>query len=92
MSEEGSFWVDEDNKELVLEDQEGEERFYIDEEFNFEGTTYLVLIPAEDGEEDYDDNEALLLKLVKEDGEEVLSMIDNDDEFEKVKNFYVNKP
>lgn len=86
---EGSFWVDEENRELVLEDKEGEDRFYIDEEFNFEGKTYLVLIPAEDGE--YEDNEALLLRLVKEEGEEILSMIEDDDEFEKVREYYINK-
>jgi uncharacterized protein YrzB (UPF0473 family) len=88
-SQEGSFWVDEDNRELVLEDPEGEERFYIDEEFNYEGKTYLVLIPAEDGE--YDENEALLLKLVKEEGSEMLSMIEDDDEFEKAKEYYMDK-
>lgn len=89
-SEKGNFWVDEENKELVLEDGSGEERFYIDEEFNFEGSTYLILIPAEASKEE-DNEEALLLKLIKEDGEEMLSLIEDDDEFEKVKNYYLQR-
>lgn len=84
---EGNFWVDEENEELVLEDESGEERFYIDEEFNYEGTTYLILIPAEEGEEE----EALLLKLIKKEGEEMLSLIEDDEEFERVKNYYMQR-
>jgi len=85
---EGNFWVDEENEELVLEDESGEERFYIDEEFNYEGTTYLILIPAEEGVEE---EEALLLKLVKQDGSEMLSLIEDDEEFEEVKNYYLQR-
>ena len=88
--EEGNFWVDEEKEELVLEDQDGEERFYIDEEFNYEGTTYLILIPAEE-KEDNNEDEALLLKLIKEDGEEMIALIEDDDEFEKVKNYYMQR-
>ncbi|MFW5787269.1 MAG: DUF1292 domain-containing protein [Halanaerobiales bacterium] len=88
--EQGKFWIDEENNELVLEDAGGEERFYIEEEFDYEGNTYLVLIPAEENS-DYEEDEALLLKLVENDGEDVLSLIEDDEEFERVRDYYLQR-
>ena len=85
----GSFWVDEENKELVLVENNKEQRFYIDEKLEIENNEYLVLIPSEEG--DYEENEALVLKLNKEDNEEYLSVIEDDEEFEKVRNTYLEE-
>ena len=86
----GSFWVDEENKELVLVEEDEEQRFYIEEKIEVENNEYLVLIPSEEGE--YEENEALVLKLMKNDNEdEYLSVIEDDDEFEKVRNTYLEE-
>ena len=82
---EGSFWVDEETEELVLQEKDNQERFYIEERLQIEGNEYLILIPSEEGTEE---EEALALKLVKEDDSETLSIIEDDDEFEKVKEAY----
>ncbi len=87
--EEGTFWVDEETKELVLQEDEAEQRFYIDEEVELNNNKYLVLIPSED-QDGYEDNEALVLKVMVEDGDEVLSIIENDEEFEKVREAYLD--
>jgi len=87
MSEEGIFWVDEETQELVLQDEQDEQRFYIDEEINMNSQKYLILIPSENTDE-YSDNEALILKLKKEEKGEVISVIEDDKEFEMVKEQY----
>ncbi len=87
MSEEGIFWVDEETQELVLQDEQDEQRFYIDEEINMNSQKYLILIPSENTDE-YSDNEALILKLKKEEKGEVISIIEDDKEFEMVKEQY----
>jgi len=87
--DEGTFWVDEETKELVLQEEDDEQRFYIDEEVELNDNKYLVLIPSEDQDE-YEDNEALVLKVMVEDGDEVLSIIENDEEFEKVREAYMD--
>ena len=86
---EGTFWVDEQTKELVLKEDNEEQRFYIDEEVEVENNQYLVLIPSED-QKTYNEEEALVLKVAEEDGEEILSVIESDSEFEKVKKAYMN--
>ncbi|MFW5998189.1 MAG: DUF1292 domain-containing protein [Bacillota bacterium] len=87
--QDGSFWVDEENKELVLVENNQEQRFYIEEKLEIENNNYLVLIPSEEGE--YDENEALVLKLEQVDDGEVLSVIEDDEEFEKVKEVYMER-
>lgn len=85
--QDGSFWVDEDNQELVLVEDDREQRFYIENKLEVENKKYLILIPSEEGE--YDENEALVLRLEKSEEGEVLSVIEDDEEFEKVKKAYM---
>lgn len=89
MGPNGSFWIDEDNKELVLSENNEEQRFYIEDKLNIAENEYLALIPAEEG--NYEEDEVLILKVVKNEGEEVLSVIEKEEEFEKVKEYYLNK-
>ncbi|MFW6386484.1 MAG: DUF1292 domain-containing protein [Bacillota bacterium] len=84
---EGTFWIDEETEELVIsEGGEEEHRFYVENELEVDENKYLVLVPSEEGEGE--DNEALLLKVEEEGEEEVLTVIENDEEFEKVKQAY----
>jgi hypothetical protein len=86
--DEGKFWVDKEQGELVLESSEGEDRYYIEKELNYMKNRYLILIPSKDKEES---DEAIVLKLIKEGDDEILSVIDDDEEFERVKDVYLNE-
>jgi len=75
------FWVDKDSKELVLKDDEGESRFYIESDFVIDGVKYLIVIDS-----DADENtEALPIKIVNEDGKEYIEPVVDEDEFAKVR-------
>lgn len=88
MDEDAVFWVDEQEGELVFQDEEGEERYIIEEELDLDGNKYFVIVRAEMiGEEDAD---AMVLKLIREGDEEVLTMIEDDEEFERVRDAYIN--
>lgn len=86
MNKEGSYWVDQEKGELVLNNEGIEDRFYIEDEILFDGSKYLVLIPAEEEESD----EALLLKIVEGKDESFLSIIEDEKEFDEVKERYLN--
>ncbi len=84
-NEDGKFWIDEENNELVLADDEGEQRFVIEEDFEIEGTKYLILLDADD-----DEAEGLPVKLITNGEEEILAPVEDDAEFEKVKEKYLS--
>ena len=69
--------TDEDGKELVLE--------FVDA-LEYNGQMYQAFSPAEtEGEnEDDPDNGLLILKVIHEDGEDLLSTLDSDEELEAV--------
>ena len=66
--------VDDDGKEYELE---------VLSSLDYNGCTYLAVIPAE-GSQDTLDLEVSILKAVDENGEEILVTIDDDDELEAV--------
>lgn len=70
---------------IVLSDENGEEtKFEVVTVLEVEGNEYYVLYPVDSEEED-----GIVLKLItKEDGEEILTTIDDDDEFDKVAEVY----
>lgn len=78
MSEEyGSDFIsitDEDGKEYELE---------VLAELEYEGSHYLALVPAGEGD-DEEELEVSILKSVEENGEPLLVTIDDDDELEAV--------
>lgn len=86
---EGTFWIDEERDELVLEEEGSEERFYIEREIKLEDNSYLILIPSEKGK--FEAGEALVLKVVEEEDGDVLSVIEDDEEFALVKEKYMNE-
>lgn len=70
---------------IVMEDEEtGEEyKFFMADDFDFEGEVYVVLLSVEE------DPEAIFAKMVTlEDGSEAFESLD-DEEFERVADYYV---
>ncbi len=89
MANEGTFWVDEDEGVLIIRDDEGtEDKYVIEEELELDDNRYLILVP-EDMVDD-DDAEAFVLKIVQSgEEEEILSVVEDEAEFEKVKEGYL---
>ena len=73
---------------IVLTDDEGEEHEFLHlDTLEIDGSSYFILMPAtvDDDSEDEDADEAIILKLGKdEDGGEILLDIEDDEEWEKV--------
>ena len=86
MNEEEFF--DEEFPILILIDEEGEEHeFELLAELEIEDEKYRVLVPFDDEEadEDEDEFEVVILKVVvDEEGNEFLSDIEDDEEWERV--------
>ncbi len=89
MANDGTFWVDEDNGVLIIRDDQGaEDKYIIEEELEIDENRYLILVP-EDMVDD-DDAEAFVLKIVQNgEEEEILSVVEDETEFEKVKEGYL---
>lgn len=76
---------------LTIEDEEGNEfELEILNEFELDGQDYLVALPA-DMDEDDPDFGIILLKIMEENGEELFGSIDDDDELDKVYNYYMQE-
>lgn len=68
--------TDEDGQEIVLE--------FIDA-LEHDGQIYQAFFPAEtEGEEEDPDNGLVILKVIHEDGEDLLSTLDSDEELDAV--------
>ncbi len=88
-TDEGQYWYDPDNRELVIEVDEQENRFYFQDQFEIEGEKYCLLSPSEDIElEAEEEDEVLIMKIIEEQEEELLKIIEDDEEFEKVCKYY----
>ena len=73
--------TDEDGKELVLE--------FVDA-LEYNGTLYQAFFPAEtEGEEEDPDTGLVILKVLHEDGEDILSTLDSDEELERVYDLFM---
>lgn len=85
MIDRGDFVEEKDNV-VVLTDEDGVEReFEIVTDLEVEGKQYYVLYPTDSG----DDDDAIVLKLTEnEDGEDMLTEIEDDEEFDKVEEAY----
>lgn len=71
---------------FTLTDEDGNEnQFELLASHEIDGVTYLALVPIENNEE----GEYVILKLIQdENGEEILVTIDDDDEFDRVADFF----
>ena len=76
--------TDEDGKELVLE--------FVDS-LEYNGQTYQAFFPTEtEGENEEDpDNGLVILKVIHEDGEDLLSTLDSDEEIEAVYQLFMEQ-
>ena len=74
--------TDEDGKEIVLE--------FVDA-LEYNGQTYQAFFPAETEGEDEDDpdNGLVILKVIHENGEELLSTLDSDEEIDAVYDLFM---
>jgi len=73
--------TDEDGQEIVLE--------FIDA-LEHDGQIYQAFFPAEtEGEEEDPDNGLVILKVIHEDGEDLLSTLDSDEELETVYDLFM---
>ena len=76
---------------LTIEDEEGNEfELEILNEFELDGQDYLAALPA-DMDEDDPDFGIVLLKIIEENGEELFGSIDDDDELDKVYDYYMQE-
>ena len=76
----------EESEVLTLTDEEGNEHeFSVIDLIEMDGSEYAILLPVEEGEDDDEGGEAIILRIDKdEDDNEILVDIENDDEWEKV--------
>ena len=74
---------------ISIEDDEGNEiELEHLETIDFQGSTYMVFLPADMDEEDQDYG-IIILKVVIENGEELLGTVDDDLELEAVYDHYM---
>ena len=81
----GKFWIDEDEKELVLSDDKGESRFIIEDDLVIDGVKYLIIVDARAGE----NADATVVKISNEGEEEIITPVEKKEEFEKVREEYI---
>ena len=73
--------TDEDGKEIVLE--------FVDA-LEYDGQMYQAFFPAETEDEEEDpDSGLVILKVIHEDGEDLLSTLDSEEELEKVYDLFM---
>ncbi|WP_294750975.1 DUF1292 domain-containing protein [uncultured Ruminococcus sp.] len=76
-----------------LIDEEGNKKqFELFDAAEIEGEQYYAMLPAVEDEDFLDsDCDLVILKSIEEDGEEILASIDDDDEFEMVSRFFLER-
>ena len=79
---------------LTLVDEEGaEHEFEVVGSDELDGQRYMALVPVfEDGADLIDDSgELIILRVVEEDGEEILEAIEDEEEFDRIADFFMNQ-
>lgn len=77
--------------ELIDEDG-NKKQFELFDAAEIDGEQYYAMLPAVEDEDFLDsDCELVILKSIEEDGEEILASIDDDDEFETVSAFFMER-
>ena len=72
---------------VTLVDEDGvEHEFEVIDTVEMDGTEYVAMVPVFDDPEDAleDSGELVILKVIEEDGEEVLEAVEDDAEFDKI--------
>lgn len=71
---------------VLIDEDNNEHTFQVLERIELNGQEYAILVPWDED----DDDSAIPLKIVIEDGEELLYDIDDDDEWEAIVEFWNN--
>ncbi len=74
---------------IILTDEDGNDvEFEIICQYNKDGETYFAMIPTDEGEQQDDVLEYVILKLATENGEDILVTVDDEDELDDVADYF----
>lgn len=83
---------EEDFMIITLEDEDGiEHEFEIIDSLEFHGKDYYALMPAAEEEAEELDGELVILRAEEQDGDDFLSIIEDDDEYAEVVDLFMRK-
>lgn len=76
----------------LVDDQGNKKNFEMLDAAEIDGVQYFAMIPAIESENFLnDDGELVILKAIEDNGEEILASIDDDDEFDKVSEYFMKR-
>ena len=76
----------------LVDDQGNKKNFEMLDVAEIDGVQYFAMIPAIESEDFLnDDGELVILKAIEDNGEEILASIDDDDEFDKVSEYFMKR-
>ena len=76
----------------LVDDQGNKKNFEMLDASEIDGVQYFAMIPAIESEDFLnDDGELVILKAIEDNGEEILASIDDDDEFDKVAEYFMKR-
>lgn len=85
-------YLDEDEGIIELEDQDGNvTRFEFVDRAELDGVVYFALIPADFDEEEGASEFVVLKEIIDENGESMLSTVDDDAEYEKAGEMFLKR-
>lgn len=79
---------------ITVTDEEGNDiELELVDALEHKGTTYMAFFPAvlEEGDEDSDEYGMVILKSIEENGEELLSTLDTDEELDEVYGLFMER-
>jgi len=77
---------------VSITDEEGNEfELELLDALELDGVYYHAFIPANEGESEDEDLEIIILKSLEENGEELLSTLDNEEELEKIYALFMDR-
>lgn len=76
----------------LIDENGNKQNFEMLDAAELDGVQYFAMIPAIESEEFLNnDGELVILKAIEDNGEEILASIDDDDEFEKVSQYFLKR-
>ena len=76
----------------LIDDEGNKKNFELIDAAELDGEQYYAMVPAmEDDDFLNADCDLVILKCIEEDGEEILASIDDDDEFDRVTAFFMER-
>ena len=76
----------------LVDDEGNKKNFELIDAAEFNGEQYFCMVPSVEDENFLEEDcDIVILKTIEEDGEEILASIDDDDEFERVSAFFLER-